>query len=407
VRVHYSTNISLPENECTKGMGDGGLTVEQGALHMAFEAPTTGYIGLGFGADAAMQNSDVVWGFISSDQTLVNNWHIPAGDNYYYISINPSNSLAKPWAKNMGIVRMSASGRTTTTLCFSRAWTETGSKVATVLSTTGPTNFIWAVAAAGVTDVMTQHTGRGSVLINLATGSSEEQDVFSLKDKVNIHGALMTVAWVLLLPLGTLFARHRPLLGDHKLFGLQIWFQIHRAMQLSGMVLFIVGFAYAVYYFPRPTVMGETGQAHRYLGYICMGLAGTQVIAAFIRPAPDAPQRKYWNMMHHYLGRLTIVVAWTAVYLGIYIFHEAPNYQASYTQWLVPVAVVMGTLVIVDIVLTLLRSLRGSEEKYVATPQGHDQPNRVSDGGKRDVELQAHVLMPGDVADQQTKTQGV
>ncbi len=32
--------------------------------------------------------------------------------------------------------------------------------------------------------------------------------------------------------------------------------------------------------------------------------------------------------------------------------------QASYTQWLIPVAVVMGCMVIADIVLTLLRSRR-------------------------------------------------
>ena len=56
-------------------------------------------------------------------------------------------------------------------------------------------------------------------------------------------------------------------------------------------------------------------------------MGATQVLAAFIRPAPTAPSRKHWNLLHHWLGRLSIIVAWTTVYLGIYIYHDNPVYK--------------------------------------------------------------------------------
>ena len=52
-------------------------------------------------------------------------------------------------------------------------------------------------------------------------------------------------------------------------------------LQLSGMVFFIVGFAYAWTYLPGPgngePTGGKVGKAHLLLGTIIMGLAGLQV----------------------------------------------------------------------------------------------------------------------------------
>jgi len=358
VTIHYTVNETRPDNACTRQPGMLALDPQNGVLHMAIEAYTTGFVGLGFASSNKMTNSDVVYGYVSSSTnppSMARSWYIPA-DDYTYLTA--TNYLQDSWATNMGVVQVQAGGRPTTILCFSRNWTSIKSRIAPSISTTSDTNMIWAAAGDGVVGFGNPHDGRGVVTINFATGNSQEAAVFSLKDKVNVHGALMSVAWVLLLPVGTLFARHRPLLGETKLFGLHIWFQIHRAMQLSGMVLFIVGFAWAVHYFPNPTVMGDTGQAHRVLGIIVMGLAGTQVVAAFIRPAPDAPNRKYWNLLHHNLGRLTMLVAWTTIYLGIYIFHKAPSLNADLESWVVPVAVVMGTLVVLDLIVLPLMAKR-------------------------------------------------
>ena len=68
---------------------------------------------------------------------------------------------------------------------------------------------IYAVAGSGVTGFGNPHTLRGAFSINMATGQSTILAVFSTVDLMNLHGILMSVAWVLLLPLGSLIARHR------------------------------------------------------------------------------------------------------------------------------------------------------------------------------------------------------
>ena len=46
-----------------------------------------------------------------------------------------------------------------------------------------------------------------------------------------------------------------------------------------------------------------------------------QLLVGLIRPGLDSPKRPTWNLVHWWLGRLTILVAWTTIYLGCYIFN--------------------------------------------------------------------------------------
>lgn len=78
-----------------------------------------------------------------------------------------------------------------------------------------------------------------------------------------------------------------------------------------------------------------------------------QMVMGFIRPDPSSSKRKYWNWLHWNWGRLTILAAWTSTYLGIYVYHNG-IFKASYKEWLVPVTVVMGVMLLADIVLRLL-----------------------------------------------------
>ncbi len=161
--------------------------------------------------------------------------------------------------------------------------------------------------------------------------SADSSSTFERQNSVLIvHGALMATAWMLLLPLGTLLARHKWMFGEAKLFGRHLWFQLHLALQLSGVAIFVVGFAYSHAYFEGPTTGGQCGQAHSMLGIIVMGLATAQVAVGFIRPAPDAKLRWLWNIVHHWLGRITLVTAWTTTFIGIYIAHESLAYQVRY-----------------------------------------------------------------------------
>lgn len=86
--------------------------------------------------------------------------------------------------------------------------------------------------------------------------------------------------------------------------------------------------------------------------------ARLQVVLGFVRPAPKGNLRPAWNVVHHNLGRLSILSAWVTIYLGIVIGHASPTYNLDYAAWLCPTAIVMGLMVIADVVLTVMRARR-------------------------------------------------
>jgi len=144
--IHYSVNTSAPSNLCT-----GGVQVSNqpsGVLHVAIQAPTTGFVGLGFSPGQTMWNSDVSMGFVDSlGGSQVNQWAIP--ENYFYI--NSSNFISPSWALFSGVVQSPGlSGTTLTTMCFSRPLI---SPLATVSKNIqgGIINMIFSVAANGTT----------------------------------------------------------------------------------------------------------------------------------------------------------------------------------------------------------------------------------------------------------------
>ena len=104
-----------------------------------------------------------------------------------------------------------------------------------------------------------------------------------------------------------------------------------------------------------------------------------QLILGFVRPKPGGNIRPFWNAVHHNLGRLTIISAWATLYIGIYMAHESLTYESSYLYWLTPCVAVMGTLVLLDVVLTLYNALRGdaaAEEAHMDKLEKLDaQPN--------------------------------
>ena len=53
------------------------------------------------------------------------------------------------------------------------------------------------------------------------------------------------------------------------------------------------------------------------------------LLGAFARPKPDAPSRPHWNLLHHSLGRLTMLSAWITVCMGAYMAHTSPSYQVG------------------------------------------------------------------------------
>ena len=134
-------------------------------------------------------------------------WNIPSGDYYY---INNGNPVKPAWTSAKAVSQSTdAAGNSITTVCFSRPLFAPSASVSSSLQASAAIKMIYAVADDGVTTFGAPHTYDGAFSIDLKTGEAAEIPVYSREDKMNIHGALMAVAWVLLLPLGSLIARHR------------------------------------------------------------------------------------------------------------------------------------------------------------------------------------------------------
>lgn len=141
----------------------------------------------------------------------VQTYNIPQGG---YDFINANNYLTPSWAVSRGLVQetfTSADGShtTVTTLCFSRPLVAPAAAVSASLDASSTLSLVWAAASDGVTDLSAVHEGRGALTLNLATGAASDVGAYNRICFVFVHAALMAAAWAVLLPLGTLAARHR------------------------------------------------------------------------------------------------------------------------------------------------------------------------------------------------------
>lgn len=274
---------------------------------------------------------------------------------------------------------------TITMVCFTRPLNASSAAVSSNLVYSAPLLMVYAAQASGETPAFgIPHTNRGGIRIDLQTGSASSIASKSNKNWVIIHGALMAASWVLLFPMGIMMARHMKwILKDTKVRGVHLWFHLHRIIQVVGLICFIVGISFAWYYLDTDNFKGQSSnlytiaQTHYYLGTIVAGLVILQVVFGFIRPKPGpGTLRSVWAAFHHWLGRLCLACAWTVVLLGIYMGHSSTAYLLEYSQWLIPVVVVMGFWVLLDVALSIAAVVWPKIEanKYKASDEERAEP---------------------------------
>ena len=136
------------------------------------------------------------------------------------------------------------------------------------------------------------------------------------------HGTLMMMSWGLLLPSGVIiarFAKHKKPDG--------IWFKIHRAFQIFGLVLALIGWIIALVQFDvfSAGIKDNVSYIHGLVGCIVMSLGLLQPLNAFIRPhapppgdgAPKAVKRVVWEYVHKGSGYTAVVLAVITIFIGV------------------------------------------------------------------------------------------
>lgn len=144
------------------------------------------------------------------------------------------------------------------------------------------------------------------------TGTSD------LQKKYYAHASLMLIGWGWLLPTGTLFARflkHRPE---------ALWFQIHRVLQVVGLLFAIVGWIIALVNFDVFRDKGHHSYKHGILGMVTMVLGLLQPLNALLRPTHDGTTkddaktalRVVWEYAHKGTGYVALALAVVTIGYG-------------------------------------------------------------------------------------------
>lgn len=100
--------------------------------------------------------------------------------------------------------------------------------------------------------------------------------------------------------------------------GKHLWFLLHVGCQYVGISLFVAGFVIAYVKLDNGGVVvgGKAGSAHAPIGIAVMAAAGAQMVVGHVRLDPTHRRRWLWNLVHHNLGRCTVLLAWANVYIG-------------------------------------------------------------------------------------------
>ncbi|XP_065598207.1 ferric-chelate reductase 1-like isoform X2 [Cyrtonyx montezumae] len=159
-----------------------------------------------------------------------------------------------------------------------------------------------------------------SYYIFLADGEASEgipQDIGGSRSPrlIKAHGALMFVAWISTVSIGVVVARFfKPVWSHSFLFGKEIWFQVHRMLMLTTVMLTSISFVLPFIY--RGGWSKQAG-FHPYLGCTVMALTIFQPLMAGFRPSPHASRRQLFNWFHWSVGTTARILAVVTIFLGM------------------------------------------------------------------------------------------
>jgi len=294
------------------------ISQEDQTIQFTLTAATTGWVGIGFGADMTKADIYVGWIYPNGSVTMTDRnskaFAMPlpdtaqgGEDNVLNVKVNKNNGL--------------------TSITFTRLL-DTGDSLDTVILP-GTISVLWAYGSNNSVDynlgTFTKHVQKGSVEIDFFSGcvySSFQLSLFEL------HGILMVISICIVIFPGMLLARYFKLI-------MRKWFYFHIALQLLGFTGIIVSF---VIVFVIAKDRKFTVGLHEVFGLVAVCAFGLEVFFGVISHCMFNPSRPYPpifpDRMHWWLGRGAFLWSLVTILLGL-LFIEAPMHDfVVYMVWL-------------------------------------------------------------------------
>ncbi|XP_076071252.1 putative ferric-chelate reductase 1 [Mytilus galloprovincialis] len=155
---------------------------------------------------------------------------------------------------------------------------------------------------------------------------------------VKVHACLMIIAWIFCTGIAIIAARHyKPVWSKWSWFNQKIWFQIHRTLMVTAMILTVIAFitifvevgGYSEVY-ARPGK--EYLPAHPVLGIIVTILCILNPIMSLFRPGPTDKKRPIFNWAHWGVGMVAQILAIITIIFGVELQKST---APKYTVWVV------------------------------------------------------------------------
>jgi hypothetical protein len=354
------------------------LTDDQTALQVTVTYDGDSWIGFAFSLDKLMANSFAVIG-TPADNTVAK----------YEMKGRITPTLLGADRQTLTDESIEFDG-VTTTLKFTKLLSEDGE---IAINPTGENIFLYAIGQDGQRDLQF-HKIRGDVTVNFATGLTAASDPNEYKNLWIWHGILMALSWVILIPIAILCSVARALLPNMEK---GLWFQLHRGLNIMGVLFSMIGFAVAVYIIAKEqgsSAQHFTQKTHHKIGLAVTVLALVNAMVGIFRPAaphaplhpvvagdddhydddtedkkgPSAPAalppkttaRKAFEYGHRVLGLSAILLAWFNVGSGAELLHI--RYSDDIADYALVAWIVMALIAAVTLALGLLSRMQAGKK---------------------------------------------
>ncbi|KAG6641875.1 hypothetical protein CIPAW_09G103900 [Carya illinoinensis] len=139
----------------------------------------------------------------------------------------------------------------------------------------------------------------------------------------HVHGVL-NVSRGILMPIGVMIARYLKVFESAD----PAWFYLHASCQTTAYVNGVAGVATGIKLGNDSAGVEQT--KHRIIGVLLLILATLQVFALLLRPKKDHKYRLYWNIYHHSVGYLVILLSIINIFKGFDILKLEKKWKSGY-----------------------------------------------------------------------------
>ncbi|OVA01647.1 Cytochrome b561 [Macleaya cordata] len=182
--------------------------------------------------------------------------------------------------------------------------------------------------------------------------------------KRNIHGILNAVSWGIMFPIGATIARYLRTFKSAD----PAWFYLHVFCQFSAYVIGVAGWGTGLKLGSQSK--GITYTTHRNLGIALFSIATLQIFALFLRPKKEHKYRFYWNIYHHGLGYIVLILGIINVFKGLDILQPADNWKKAYIIFLSVLGGIALFLEVITWIVVLKRKSGDKSSKTYIGPNG-------------------------------------